>query len=186
MRAVLACLALLFTVGAAPAYRYEIDAPRSAVSAKVAFLGLSHKSAGFPRMTGSIRLSPERLDAIDLAVVLDARALTAGDAATQERLKGKDFFDVARHPTIAFSGQRMTMTGPTSARVEGQITARGVTRPAILAVSFAQAPASVTGREPIDLTAQTTINRRDFGMTAYSLVVGKKVSITIKARMVPG
>ena len=32
----------------------------------------------------------------------------------------------------------------------------------------------------------TPINRRDFGMTAYPFVVGKKVAVTINARLVPG
>jgi polyisoprenoid-binding protein YceI len=42
------------------------------------------------------------------------------------------------------------------------------------------------GREPVQLTARTIINRRDFGMTSYGLVVGKNVKITIEARLVPG
>jgi polyisoprenoid-binding protein YceI len=80
----------------------------------------------------------------------------------------------------------MTMIGPTAARIDGSITARGVTRPTRLSVAFAQPPAKATGREPITLTASGTIDRRDFGMTSYSMFVGKKVTITIKARMVPG
>ena len=78
------------------------------------------------------------------------------------------------------------MTGALTARIDGQITARGVTRPAVLAVTFRDPPARATGRDPVELTATTTINRRDFGMTAYSMVVGKKVAITIRARLVPG
>ena len=80
----------------------------------------------------------------------------------------------------------MAMTGPVSATVAGEITARGVTRPAVLAVTFAQPPVRATGREPFSLTARTTIDRRAFGMTAYSLIVGRKVTITIETRMVPG
>lgn len=184
------CLIALFApllLGAAvPTYRYQLDAPRSSVNARVAFMGLASKTARFPGIAGSIRLTPERLDAIDLNVQLDARALTAGDKTTQDRLRGKDFFDVERYPAVSFSGQRMTMTGPTNARVDGLITARGITRPATLAVRFAQPPVRAAGRDPIELSAQTTINRHDFGMTAYSVVVGKKVTITINARMVPG
>ena len=47
-------------------------------------------------------------------------------------------------------------------------------------------PGEATGRAPIALTATTTIDRRDFGMTAYPLIVGRKVKIRIRARMVPG
>lgn len=186
MRYLLAFLVLLFaTAASAPALHYQLDATQSRVAAKVAFFGLASKSAQFPRMAGSIRLAPERLDTIDLDVTLDARALVASDSLTTERLRGPKFFDVERYPTVRFAGQRMTMTGPASARVDGTITARGVTRPALLTVTFAQPPAQATGREPIALTASGTINRYDFGMDSYSLIVGKKVTITIKARMVP-
>lgn len=78
------------------------------------------------------------------------------------------------------------MTGPLTATVEGEVTARGVTRPTVLQVAFTQPPARATGREAVQLTARTTIDRRDFGMTAYGFIVGKKVTVTINARMVPG
>jgi polyisoprenoid-binding protein YceI len=61
-----------------------------------------------------------------------------------------------------------------------------VTRPAVLAVTFRDPPARVTGRDPVELSARTVIDRREFGMTAYSAIVGKKVTITIQARMTPG
>lgn len=182
----LAALAPLLLGAAQPSYRYQIDTTRSMVSAKVGFMGIASKTARFPQMNGRIALSPERLDTIDLDVEIDARRLTAGDQVTLNRLRGKDFFDVERYPTVRFAGQRMQMTGPTTATVAGEVTARGVTRPAVLAVTFRDPPARVTGRDPVELSARTVIDRREFGMTAYSAIVGKKVTITIQARMTPG
>jgi polyisoprenoid-binding protein YceI len=182
----IAVLAPLLLGAAAPSYRYQIDTTRSMVSAKVGFMGIASKTARFPQMNGRIALSPERLDTIDLDVEIDARRLTAGDQVTLNRLRGKDFFDVERYPTVRFAGQRMQMTGPTTATVTGEVTARGVTRPAVLAVTFRDPPARVTGRDPVELSARTVIDRREFGMTAYSAIVGRKVTITIQARMTPG
>jgi polyisoprenoid-binding protein YceI len=186
LKAAAVLLAVPLLLGAAPpVQRYQLDGPTSQVSAKVAFFGLASKTARFPQMSGRIALSPERLDTIDLDVELDARALTAGDKVTLGRLRGKDFFDVERYPTVRFSGRRMQMTGPVTATVAGEVTARGVTRPATLAITFRDPPARATGRDPVELTARTVIDRREFGMTAYSAIVGKKVTITIRARMVP-
>lgn len=182
----LALAALLgATASAPPAYRYRLDAPGSQVSARVAYFGVGHKTVRFPEMRGSIRLVPNRPETIDLDVELDARALTAGGKTDTDYLKGKAFFDVANHPVVRFSCDRMAMTGDRTARLDGKITARGVTRPAVLMVTFAQPPARASGREPISLTATTAINRRDFGMTSYGLIVGKTVKITIQARLVP-
>jgi polyisoprenoid-binding protein YceI len=185
-RIVLALPLLLAVAAAGPSYHYQLDSAGSQVSARVSYFGLGSKTARFPAMRGAIRLSPDRLDAIDLDVELDARALTAGSKTDTTYLKSKAFFDVATYPTVRFSGHHMVMTGPVTAQIDGQITARGVTRPAALAVTFIQPPAQANGREPIALTATTTINRRDFGMTSYGMVIGKNVAITIKARLVPG
>ena len=180
-----ALMLVLVAAATGPAHHYRLDGAGSAVSARVSYFGLGHKVARFPAMRGSIRLAPDRLDTIDLEVELDARAMTAGSKTDTDYLKGKAFFDVGNHPAIRFAGRRMAMTGPVTARVDGQLTARGITRPVSLAVTFAEPPAKASGQQPISLTATTTINRRDFGMTSYGLIVGKKVAITIQARLVP-
>ncbi|MBS0480755.1 MAG: YceI family protein [Proteobacteria bacterium] len=186
MRTVLAFLPLLAIGAAPPAYRYELDGSRSAIDARVTVLGFAKKSAQFPKMSGGIVLSPGQLGAVNLAVSVDARALSTRDKSVGDQLRGPNFLDVARYPMVSFSGQRMTMTGPTTAQVAGQLTAHGTTRPATLNVTFAAPPAQATGRDPVQITAQTTIDRRQFGMNGYSMVVGKDVTITINARMVPG
>ena len=179
--------AWLVLAGAAPHdTAFVVDGKASSVSAKVGFLGLGSKTAGFPEMSGKIRLEPNRPDRINLDVTLDARALTAPDSVTLKRLRGDKFFWVERYPTVRFVGEKMTLTTDRKGTVAGELTARGVTRPVTLAVTFDKPPLTLAPGEALSLTGTTTIDRRNFGMTAYSLVVGKKVDITLTARMVPG
>lgn len=185
MRA-LRALPVLLLIGAAPPQRYSIDPARTDVSAKVAFFGLASKTARFPRASGGITLDPANPERIELAITLDATALTAPDGVTLARLRGPKFFDVANHPTIAFTGSIMRVTSDRDATVAGRLTARGVTRPAVLAVRFDAPPKRIAGSAPLALDATTTIDRRDFGMTAYPLIVGRKVTITIRATFVRG
>ncbi|NOU02594.1 MAG: YceI family protein [Novosphingobium sp.] len=174
-------------MGAAPpAYRYQLDSARSAIGARVTVMGFAHKSAQFPKMSGGIVLSPGQIGVVDLDVAVDERALSTVDKTVESQLKGPGFLDVKHHPVVRFSGQRMTMTGPATALVSGQLTARGTTRQAVLQVSFAAPPTQATGRDPVQISARTTIDRRAFGMNGYSMVVGSNVTITINARMVPG
>jgi polyisoprenoid-binding protein YceI len=166
--------------------RFTLDNSQSAVTARVAFFGIASKSAEFPEVSGSIRLNPDQLATIDLIVTMNAKALKAGDSVTLGRLRGPNFFDVDHHPTIRFVGQTMRMTGARSAEVDGELTARGVARREVLRVVFDRDRSAITGNAPITITGTMTINRRDYGMTAYSLIVGNRVTITIRARMVPG
>lgn len=180
-------LVVAFLLGAAAqgGQIYAVDATASSLSAKVPFFGIGRKSAGFPDVSGSIRLDRTRPQDIVLDVAIDATALTAGDNLTLSRLKGEKFFWVEKYPQVRFVGREMTLTSPTQGSVEGKLTARGVTKPVTLEVTFNTPPAEALPGEAITLTGKTQINRYDFGMNSYRLIVGKYVQIELKARMVP-
>ena len=182
---VLRALLALPMIAAAPSQGFAIDSSASEVTAQVAFFGISSKTARFPKVSGGITLDPGRPDQINLIVRLDATALTAPDRITLGRLKGPKFFDVANHPTVVFVGRTMRMKGDVDADIAGELTARGVTRPATLAVHFAAPPLRRDPGQKLLLDGETVIDRRDFGMTAYPLIVGRKVKISIRAVLVP-
>ncbi len=164
---------------------YSIDPAHARVEAKVGFFGLGSKTARFPHTEGHVALSDRDAKAVTLDVRIDTQTLEAGDALTRSRLRGADFFDVDHYPHVTFHATGMTPTGPHSATVAGMISARGVTRPATLAVDFSRPFAAMTAHEPVHIAATTRIDRRDFGMTAYPLIVGRQVTIAIDADLVP-
>lgn len=185
-RILLAMLVALLVGAAAPAGQlYAVDGAGSSLSAKVGFFGIGSKSAGFPSVSGSVRLDRARPQDIALDVIIDARGLTATDDLTLERLKGEKFFWVEKYRNVRFVGREMALDTPTSGTVKGDLTARGVTRPVTLEVSFDRPPGELKPNDPVTLTGKTRINRYAFGMKSYRLIVGKWVDIQLKARMVP-
>lgn len=164
--------------------RYTLDASASNVSAKVPFFGLASKTARFPRMEGAVTIVPGAPDRAVIDVTFDATAIEAPDNLTLARLRGDKFFWVEKYPSIRFMGRSLKLSSPTRGVVAGELTARGVTRPAKLAVTFDADPLARAG-QPVSFTGTTTIDRREFGMKSYQLLVGNKVDITLKARMVP-
>ncbi|QPC98066.1 YceI family protein [Qipengyuania soli] len=181
-----AALALGCLAAAPAAQRYSLQSDASDVSAKVAFFGLASKTAKFPKVSGTALLPAGDPSGMSLEVTLDARALEAPDKVTLSRLRGPKFFWVEKYPTVQFSGKGMAMTDERNGRVSGNLTARGITKPVTLDVAFDTPPSKARAGEALALTARTTIDRRDFGMTSYSLIVGRKVDIRIRTRMTPG
>ncbi len=177
-----ALLALANTLGAPQ--RYTLDASASSVSAQVPFFGLASKTARFPRMQGAVTIVPGAPEKAVIDVTFDATAIEAPDSVTLSRLRGEKFFWVDKYPTIRFVGRSLKLTSATRGTVAGELTARGMTRPATLDVTFTADPIAQAGK-PVSFTGTTTIDRRQFGMKAYQLIVGNKVDITLKARMVP-
>ena len=164
---------------------YTIDASASDVSAKVPFFGLSSKTARFPEMEGAVVIVPEKPEAARIDVTFDATALEAPDSVTLGRLKGEKFFWVEKYPQVRFVGDTLTLTSATKGTVKGQLTARGVTQPAVLDLEFDTPPLTAAPGQAISFTGETTIDRRKYGMTSYQVIVGNKVKITLRAKMRP-
>jgi polyisoprenoid-binding protein YceI len=176
--------AFLLANAAGMPQRYTLDSSASNVSAKVPFFGLASKTARFPRMQGAVTIVPGAPERAVIDVTFDATAIEAPDEVTLSRLRGEKFFWVEKYPSIRFVGRSLKLATPTSGTVAGELTARGVTRPAKLDVTFTADPLAMQGK-PVSFTGTTTIDRREYGMKSYQLIVGNKVDITLKARMVP-
>ena len=164
---------------------YQLDTLASNVSAKVSFFAIASKTARFPKMAGKVRIVPGKPQSARIDVTFDATALEAPDETTLKRLRGEKFFWVEKYPQVRFVGKNLTLTDDKRGSVSGNLTARGVTKPATLEVTFDVDPLTAPPGQPINFTGTTTIDRREFGMKSYQLVVGNDVDITLKARMLP-
>ena len=165
--------------------RYVVDDDSSGVDAKVAFLGIASKTARFPDMKGALSLDINNYEQVSMTVDVDARTLTTGDSETK-RLRGKQFFDVEHYPTVRFVAQKMELTSERGGVVTGLMTAKGVTRPVKLAIGFSKVPWEAAPNEALTIVGTTSIDRRQFNMGAFPILIGNQVKITIRARMVPG
>lgn len=176
--------ALLLANSSAPR-TFALDSGASEVSAKVAFFGLSSKTMKFPEMQGAVTIVPGAPERAKIDVTFDATALEASDKTTLRRLRGEKFFWVEKYPTVRFVGSSLKLSSPTRGTVAGDLTARGVTKPQTLDVRFERDPTQTGAGEAVRFTGTTTIDRRDYGMDSYKVIVGNKVKIKLKARMVP-
>ena len=103
-------------------------------------MSLSSNTARFPRMQGAVTIVPGAPERAMVYVTFDATAIEAPDSVTLARLRGDKFFWVEKYPTIRFVGRSLQMASPTRGTVAGELTARGQTRPATLAVTFDSDP----------------------------------------------
>ncbi len=164
---------------------YRIDEATSSVTAQVPVLGFAGRTIRFPKMQGKVMVSTRDPEGVRLEINLDTRAVTASDRFTQAQVRGPMFFDAEHFPTLRFIGHRFRVQSALAGELDGEMTIRGVTKPATLHVTFAQAPLQQPVDTPLALTAVATINRRDFGMTAMPLLVGRRVAVTIQATLLP-
>jgi polyisoprenoid-binding protein YceI len=160
-----------------PAGRYTIDPAQTFARFRVRYLGINHVDGTVPGASGTITIDPANLSDLALDVVMPATGIATQDGTFDDELKGPGLFDVAHYPTIRFAGHRLTPTGPNTARIEGEVTMHGVTRPLLLDATFTLA----SGTTGLSVNASGTLHRSEFGMTKYAPFVNDDVKIAITA-----
>lgn len=100
-----------------------------------------------------------------VAVEIQAASIDSGNEQRDGHLKSPDFLDVENNPTIAFKSTAVRPIGADRARVAGELTIRGTTRPVELEVSYEGLGKNPWGKEVVGFSATAEINRKDFGLS---------------------
>lgn len=164
-----------------PAGTYTIDTTHAAIVAYIGHLGFSRTAVRFDGIAGALDWDPAHPGAATVAVTVDPATLNSGMALRNEHLKGPGFFAVAANPLISFKGAHLARTGPDTARLPGELTLLGVTRPVVLTVKFNGFGKGMDGAPRIGFSAHTTIRRGDFGMKTLLGPITDEVELDIDA-----
>lgn len=164
---------------------WMIDPAHSSVSFSARHLGLSKVRGSFGEFNGTIEVADDHLDSA-ITVEIHTQSVYTGQQMRDDHLRSPDFLDVANHPTMDFVSRGIERSGD-GYRMTGDLTIRGTTRPVSLDVDFeGLAPDPMSGGQRIGFSAETSINREDFGLTwnapleTGQILVGKKVNIDLE------
>jgi len=94
--------------------------------------GVAEQHGEFLDIDGSVAFDADAIDATEIAVTIAADSISTGVAKLDEHLRSADFFEVETHPEIRFQSTSVTRTGAETARIEGDLTMKGVTKPVTL------------------------------------------------------
>lgn len=166
---------------AAPA-SYALDQPRSSVRYFWEVNGAPSRGE-MPVSAADLSLDFANVAASHVHVELNVAKATARLPFAQQAIRGPQILDAANHPRAVFQSTRVRADG-TGARIDGQLTLRGVTRPLTLKAEIYRQQGSDAG----DLSALTirltgTISRAAFGATGYPKLVGDTIRLDILARI---
>jgi len=165
-----------------PEGRYRLDPEHAALLFRLDHLGFSKLVGRFNRFDASLDFDPERPEASRLNVLVDVASLDLGLPEFEAELRGPDWFDVERYPEARFASTAVEVTGERTARIVGDLTLHGETKPVTLEVTFNGAGESLlTGRYTLGFAARGTLERSAFGLGAFAPAVGDVVELEIHA-----
>lgn len=147
---------------------YNFDKAHSFIGFKVIHTGLVEVPGFFRDFTGAVDYDAVDVTKSSVEFTAKMTSVDTGVAPRDNHLRTADFFDVEKYPEMTFKSTRIEKNG-NGMVLTGDLTMKGVTK----SVSF---PFKIAGWLPADqrsggkmgIAAETTINRRDFGVNYAS------------------
>src|SRR5215467_715397 len=128
--------------------------------------------------------SPDETTGV-LEIKIYAASVDTGSGMKNNKLKGKDFFDVDQNPLISFKSTKIVQTGPHTYEVDGDFTIRGVSNPEKLVLTV-----SGKGTGSGEIKGSMVFNRKDYGMNKgipfISIADHVDVNFHLKGKRVSG
>jgi polyisoprenoid-binding protein YceI len=170
---------------------WQMDPDHSSFQFKIRHLTVSNVKGDFNKSRGVVTIDDQNITNLKVEVFIDAASVNTGHAQRDGHLRGPDFFDVTKYPTITFVSKKVIKADTDRLKVVGDLTIHGVTREITVDVEGPTPEVKDPwGNFRRGATATTKINRRDFGLTwnkvldTGGLVVGEEVNIYVEVELV--
>ncbi len=158
---------------------YSVDNNHAQIQWTVNHFGFNDYFGIFGQPTGSLTIDPAKPNDAKVSVTIPVSELATSRADLTKHMLTPDFLDAAKFPTAKFESTKVVATGNT-AKVTGNLTLLGVTKPVVLDATFTGAGNNpMSQKATIGFHGETTIKRSDFGMTKFVPFVGDDVKIAI-------
>lgn len=179
--AVTALVALPLGFTAVQADSYKIDSTHAHAAFSVTHLGFSTTYGQFKAIEGSFEFDEAAPEKSTVEVTIQTKSVDTANDARDKHIRGTDFFDVEKFPTMTFKSTAIEVTGDNTGNMTGDLTLHGVTKPITLAVTFNKAGPHPFKKEIIiaGFNATGELDRTDFGMNYASPLIGNMIPLII-------
>ncbi|MDD4886525.1 MAG: YceI family protein [Thiomonas sp.] len=167
-----------------PAGSYQVDPDHSGVQFTIGHAGVGRFTGVFKQVSGSYTFDPSNPKQDKADITIPVKSLDTFLPQRDTDLLAAPFFDAAAHPDIHFVSTRYAPQGKDRGTLYGTLTLRGVTEPAVFHVRLIGAGDVPYLPKPwggylSGFVATTTINRMDFGMTAFAAGLSHEVTVRV-------
>ena len=168
-----------------PVGSYQVDPDHSGVQFTIGHAGVGRFTGVFKQVTGSYTFNPGNPKQDKADITIPAKSLDTFMPQRDTDLLAAPFFGATAHPDIHFVSTRYVPQGKDHGTLYGNLTLRGVTKPAVFHVRLIGAGGVAYLPKPwggylSGFVATTTINRMDFGMTAFATGLSHEVKVRVE------
>ncbi len=163
---VLAVVAL-FSFTVVEQFNYTVDAAHSRLGFTIKHMGISDFNGNFGKFETKITTS--KTDFSDAVVELsaDVNTINTGNEMRDGHLKGADFFETEKFPTLTFKSTSFKFIKGKNYKIEGDLTLHGVTKKVTLnAVHYGNVENPQSKKTVAGFKVTGIVKRTEFGIGA--------------------
>ncbi|WP_246101990.1 YceI family protein [Methylobacterium terricola] len=163
-----------------PAGTYVVDPGHTQAMFTVNHFGFSPYTGIFSDVAGTLDLQPTKPADSRLKITIPVKSLYAPSQHLVDSLKSDKWLDATQFPEMTFTSTKVTPEGKDKAKVVGDLTLHGVTKPVTLEVTLVGAGANpMNKKQTVGFEAKGTLKRSDFGVKTFVPAVSDEVQLTL-------
>ncbi len=169
---------------------WQIDPAHTHIEFSVRHLMITNVRGQFDRFGGTVEFDEQNPAQTRVNVQIEAASINTKAADRDNHLRSADFLDAANHPYLTFVNKNVALTDKSHARLTGDLTIRGVTKPVVLDVEYVGSIKNPWGMTSAGFNARTRINRKDWGLEwnvaleTGGMLVGDDITISIEVELI--
>ncbi|WP_242916959.1 YceI family protein [Pontibacter liquoris] len=171
--------------------KWIIDPTHSEIQFKVKHLMITTVTGYFSKFNLEVETEDEDFTkATHIVFTADVNSISTNNEQRDTHLRSADFFDAETHGELRFVGQNFDKRNDNEAKLNGELTIRGVTKPVTVNVEYGGIVVDPYGQTKAGFTVDGKISRKEFGLVwdavteAGSVVVSDEIRLHCEIQLV--
>lgn len=163
--------------------KWKVDPTHSEVQFKVKHLMITTVTGYFKNFDLEVETESEDFtSASRIEFTADINSINTNNEQRDTHLKSADFFNAEQYGQLKFTGKKYENKGD-EARLHGDLTIRGITKPVAVSVDFAGIVVDPYGQTKAGFTVSGKISRKEFGLTWNAVTEAGQVVVSDDIRL---
>ena len=171
-------------------HQWKIDPTHSEIHFKVKHLMITTVTGSFKQFDLNVETGEGDFNTVKkVEFTALVNSIDTNNEQRDTHLKSADFFDSEKYPELRFVGTKYEADGD-EAKLQGELTIKGVTRPVVLTVEHGGIVVDPYGQIKSGFTVSGKISRKEFGLTwnavteAGSIVVSDEIKLLAEVQLI--